>query len=252
VILGQNSDSLKALQMADVYNSIWQDQLLTMQLANQRVGINEVQSGSKIPSRTPGVTAMSFLQQVNRRFTPAFDSMKMCICGSLRQACYRYQERLKSGDEKAMAAIYSVLGYDDGNRVIELLRRESFDEHVDMELTASSASINREADKQSAIMLTNILAQYYQRTIELVILAANPQTPPEVAKIARKIADSAGEIIDRTIRTFDQVRDPGTFVVNVEEELNAIEATSQDQQALTQLMGMLGGEAPQIEYQGVQ
>ena len=250
-IQGESSDSLQALQMADVYNSIWQDQMLTMQLANQRVGINEVQSGSKIPSRTPGVTAMSFLQQVNRRFTPAFDSMKFCIVGSLRQACYRYQERLKSGDERAMAYIYNVLGYDDGNRVIEVLRRESFDEHVDMELTASSASINREADRQSAIMLTNMLGQYYQRTIEFIMLAVNPETPPEVAQVARKIADSAGEIIDRTIRTFDQVRDPGTFIVNIEEELNAIETTSGEQNALMQLMQVFGGqEAPQIEMQG--
>lgn len=243
------SKDFKSVEMADVYSSIWQDQILTMQLANQRVGINEVQSGAKIPSRTPGVTAMSFLQQVNRRFTPAFDSMKMCISGALRQACYRYQERLKSGDERAMAYIYNVLGYDDGNRVIDVLRRESFDEHVDMELTASSASINREADKQSAIMLTNILGQYYQRTIELIMLAVNPQTPPEVAKIARKIADSAGEIIDRTIRTFDQIRDPGTFIINVEDELNSIEMASGDQQALIQLMSALGQEAPQIEYQ---
>lgn len=244
------SKDFKALEMADVYNSIWQDQMLTMQLANQRVGINEVQSGAKIPSRTPGITAMSFLQQVNRRFAPAFDSMKACIAGALRQACYRYQERLKSGDKRAMATIYNILGYDDGNRVIEVLRRESFDEHVDMELTASSASVNREADRQSAIMLTNILGQYYQRTIELIMLAVNPETPPEVAKIAKKIADSAGEIIDRTIRTFDQVRDPGTFVIDVEEELNAIEASSADQQALGQLMGMLGQEVPQLEMQG--
>lgn len=239
------SKDFKALEMADVYNSIWQDQMLTMQLANSRVGINEVSQGSKIPSRTPGVTAMSFLQQVNRRFTPAFDSMKVCIAGALRQACYRYQERLKGGDQNAMAAIYNVLGYDDGNRVIDVLRRESFDEHVDMELTASSASINREADKQSAIMLTNILGQYYQRTIELIMLAVNPQTPPEVAKIARKIADSAGEIIDRTIRTFDQIRDPGTFIININDELSAIEQSSGDQQALGQLMGMLGGGGEQ-------
>lgn len=247
------SKDFRALEMADVYNSIWQDQMLTMQLANQRVGINEVQSGAKIPSRTPGVTAMSFLQQVNRRFAPAFDGMKMCISGALKQACYRYQERLKSGDEGAMAYIYNVLGYEDGNRVIDVLRRESFDEHVDMELTASSASVNREADRQSAIMLTNILGQYYQRTIELIMLAVNPQTPPEVAGIARKIADSAGEIIDRTIRTFDQVRDPGTFVIDVEEELNSIEQSSGDQQALMGLMQMLTGQqAPeQIEMQGV-
>ena len=232
---------LIGLQMADVYSSIWQDQMVTMQLANLRVGINDTSSGSNIPSRTPGITMMTAMQQTSKRFTPAFDGMKLCLAGALRQACYRYQERLLSGDEGAMATIYNVLGYEDGTRVINLLRRESFDEHVDVELTAATASINREADRQNAVMLTNILAQYYQRTIELVMLAANPQTPPEIAGLARKIANSAGEIIDRTIRTFDQVRDPSTFVLQIDTELNNIQATSQEQQALNPLMQLLGG-----------
>lgn len=234
-------EDLIGLQMADVYNSIWQDQMITMQLANQRVGISDMSRGAAPPSRTPGITMMSALQQVNKRFTPAFDSMKLCIAGSLRQACYRYQERLLAGDEYAMAVIYDILGYEDGSRVIKLLRRESFDEHVDVELTASDASANREQDRQNSIMLTNILSQYYQRTIELLLLAANPQTPPEVASVARKVAAAAGEMIDRTIRTFDQVRDPSTFIIEMTDELNSVEATSQDQQALSQLMTLLGG-----------
>jgi len=236
---------LEGLQMADVYNSIWQDQMITMQLANQRVGINDVSRPQEIPGRTPGITAMTFMQNVSRRFTPAFDSMKNCAAAALRQACYRYSERIKAGDNRAMQSIMDILGYEDGNRVINILRRDSFDEHVDMEMTAASASINKEQDRQNAIMLTNILGQYYQRTIELIMLASNPQTPPEVAQVARKVASSAGEIIDRTIRTFDQVRDPGTFIIEIEDELNSIEATSQDQQALGMLMGLLTGGGPQ-------
>lgn len=243
------SEDLIPLQMADVYNSIWQDQMVTMQLANQRVGINDVSQPSNIPSRTPGVTAMSFLQQVNRRFTPAFDSMRDAIGGAIRQACYRYSERLLSGDQKVTESIMGILGYEDGSRVINVLLRDTFDEAIDLELTAASASVNREADRQNAIMLTNILSQYYQRTLELVALAANPQTPPEVASVARKIADSASEVIDRTVRTFDQIRDPATFVVEIEEEINSIEQTAEQQQALGALMQMLGGGAaqPQLE-----
>jgi hypothetical protein len=242
-----STDSLKPLAMADVYNSIWQDQMMVIQLANQRVGINEGVSPQSVPSRTPGITTMSMLQQVNRRFTPAFDSMRLAISGAVMQCLYRYQERLLSGDKIAEATIFQVLGYTEGMRVIDLLANESFDEQVDVELTAASTSVNREADRQNAMMLTNILAQYYQRTLELVTIAANPETPPEVRSIATKIADAAGEVIDRTIRTFDQVRDPETFVVEVEEELNQLEATNgSPQMAMQQLMqGLLGGAGQQ-------
>lgn len=237
-------EDLIPLQMADVYSSIWQDQMVTMQLANQRVGISDVSRGSDIPSRTPGITAMTFLQQVNKRFVPAFDSIRGCIARSISQALYRYQERLLSGDSKAEASILNVLGYEDGLSVVRLLRNENFDEHIDVELTAASTAANREADRQSSIMLMNILGQYYQRTIELISIASNPETPPEVAAVARKISNASSEIIDRTIRTFDQVRDPGLFVVEVEEELNNIEQTSQQQQGLMQLMQLLGANNP--------
>jgi hypothetical protein len=232
---------LQSLQMADVYNSIWQDQAATMQLANQRVGINEVSQGSNIPSRTPGITAMSFIQQVNKRFVPAFDSMRACVSGAVSQALYRYQERLLAGDVNAEANILAVLGYKDGTAVINLLRDESFDEQVTVELTAASASVNREADKQNSMMLVNILSQYYQKTLELSILAANPQTPPEVRSVALKIVNAASEIIDRTIRTFDQVRDPSTFVIELENEINSLDVSAQEQQGLAQLIGVMGG-----------
>ena len=240
---GESADSLKPLQMADVYSSIWQDQMMVMQLANQRVGINDIGSPQQMPNRSPAMTTMTMLQQVNRRFTPAFDGMRFGIAGALRQCCYRYQERLLAGDQKAQAAIFQVLGYEDGSLVIDLLKNQAFDEHVDIELTASSASINKEADRQNAMLLTNILAQYYQRTLELITISANPETPPEVRAVANKIATSASEIIDRTIRTFDQVRDPETFIVSFEKELNKLEATGgSEQQALTQLFTTLAGQ----------
>jgi hypothetical protein len=73
------------------------------------------------------------------------------------------------------------------------------------------------------------------------MLASNPETPPEVASLARKIATSAGEMIDRTIRTFDQVRDPGAFIIEIDEELNSLETHAGDRQALAGLMQQLIG-----------
>ena len=242
-----STDDLVPLQMADVYTSIWQEQQVLMQLANQRVGISDTGSGADIPSRTPGVTAMTFLQQVNRRFTPAFDSMRSCISRSFGQCLYRYQERILAGDTSSEATIFQVLGYEAGMKVIRTLQNESFDEQVDIELTAASASINREADRQNAVMLTNILGQYYQRTLELISIASNPQTPPEVRSLARKIAEAGGEVIDRTIRTFDQIRDPATFVVEVESEMNQLEAQGgSPQMALQQIMGALAEQQQQL------
>jgi hypothetical protein len=248
--LADAQKSLQALTMADVYSSIYQDQMAVMQFANNRVGLNDVVSPGNVPNRTPAHTTMSMLQQVNRRFTPAFNSMRNCAASALTQCLYRYQERIMAGDDHAIADIYKVLGYDSGSLVLDILQNEDFGEFVDVELTAASASTNREADQQNSVMLTNLLGQYYQRTLELAALSANPQTPPQVREVAIKIAEAAGIAIERTMRTFDQVRDPQTFVIDVENELKQL---GQDvpvaQEVLMQLVGGLaqqGMEQPEL------
>lgn len=249
ITVSNPNEDLKALAMADTYPSAVYLQSLIMQLADNRVGtsaMSQPRPSQIMGSRTPGITALSLLQQVNRRFTPAFDGMRFAVANALKQCLYRYQERILAGDDKVAAHIITVLGTEDGQAVVQLLRNESFDEHVDMELTAASASINREADRQNAVMLFNLLAQYYQRTIELMMIASNPETPPQVQDVARKIATAAGEIIDRTMRTFDQVRDPASFIIDINEQIDQ-QVPSVPQEGIGQLLQMFGGggaEAP--------
>jgi len=242
-------NDLIAEQMADVYPSIMANQMLVMQLAERRVGANELApspKGQMFGSRLPGITALSLLQQVNKRFTPAFDGAKNAIAASLMQCMYRYQEKVLSNDIRVIEHIYSVLGVEDGSRVVAILAQPSFDENMVIELTAASASINREADRQNAMLLVQVLAGYYQRTLELVAIASNPQTPPEVKNVAMKIAEAAGEMIDRTIRTFDQVRDPALFVIDIEDEITST-MQNQPQDAVGQLLQMFAGGLGQAQ-----
>lgn len=240
-------EDLLALQMADIYPSTFQIQAQLMQLAERRVGVNEMSSprpSAIMGSRTPGITALTMMQQVNRRFTPAFDGMRRGLGGAVRQCMYRYQEKVLADSAEVKAHIVRVLGEEDGMRVIGVLSDQNFDESMTMELTASNPSTNREADRQNAVMLTNILERYYSQAIQLVMLSANPQVPQPVRDVAGKIAEKAEAVIDRVIRTFDQVRDPATFTLDISEELMAFEQQMQPEalQGLAQLMGA-GGQA---------
>jgi len=240
VIEMDDPDSLKPEQMGEVYSSIFSAQAVVMQLAERRVGVNEVSNPNQgqLGNRTPGITALSMIQQFNKRFTPAFGAMRRAFAGAVKQALYRYQEQVLSGKSKVMAHIVRILGIQDGYRVISLLRNEDFDEGMVVELTASSATVNKEAERQATFQLVGILAQYYQRTLELITVASNPQTPPAVADVAKQIAESAGEVIERTLRTFDQVRDPSLFVIEMEEAIDAAVA-DRPRQAMLQLLPML-------------
>lgn len=237
---------LEPVAMADIYPSMGALQAFPISMAERRIGINDMSAprpSAVLGSRTPGITALAMQQSTNRRFTPAFDAMRFATAGAVKQCLYRIQERLLAGDKKLEEHLTQVLGVTDGFHVVALLKRPGFEHEVEIELTASSTTINRDVERQNALLLVNLLGQYYQKSLELVTIAASPQTPAPVKDAAKKIAAAATEIIDRTLRTFDQVRDPAQFLIDVEAELDATKDVSQ--QGIATLMQMLTGGGQQ-------
>lgn len=237
----QDPQNFDAIQIADVYPSSAQAEALTMALAERRVGINDMsmQPSQIASSRTPATTATSLLNQVNRRFTPAFDSMRQGTAAAMKQCLYRIQERLLAGDKDVETWLIQILGAEKAGRVIALLRKDTFDDAVEVVLTASTASANRDAERQNAIVLVNLLGNYYQKALELAMIAANPQTPPAVVEVATKIASAASEMIQRTIRTFDSISDPDRFIVDMGETLDKLQVNQQGLAGLAQMMASM-------------
>lgn len=251
------NNDIKELRLSDVYASLPNLQALITGLAERRVGINDVnlpRPSQVIGSRTPGITTMSMLQQVNKRFTPAFDSVRMATSGCVEEAIMRYSEKIRDGDGQVLEYLNELLGEQDASLVAEILSKPNFLQRVAVQLTASSASVNREADRQNAVMLVNLLGQYYDKALQLVQIASDPMTSEPVREVAKRIAVAAGEVIERTIRTFDQVRDPQTFVVQIDDAIDAAGEQATNEQMLglyTQIVnggvGSLtggGGSAP--------
>jgi hypothetical protein len=241
-VVTAEAGEVEGLQMADVYSSGPAAISLLTQLADHRVGVNAMSQprpSQIMGSRTPGITAISLLQQVNRRFTPAFDDMKQATAGAVKQCLFRYGEQIKAGDHESIDYIMKVMGDEDGALVVDALRADDFANNIILELTASSTAANKESDRQNSVMLVNLLAQYYQKALELVMIASNPQVPEPVREVARKIADASSNIIERTLRTFDNVRDPTTFIVEMDAELDKAAAAASD--PMNQLMTMMSG-----------
>jgi hypothetical protein len=241
-------EDLIGLQMADTYESAPQALAVTMQFIERRIGTNAASGGrpqASFGSRTPGITALSMLQQVTRRFTPAFDAMRGALSRSIVQCIWRYRERVLADDKQVITKLAKILGPDDGALVVQVLRQDDFQSAVEIELTASSASVNRDQDRQSMIILgTQVLGPYYQRVIELAMLASNPQLPPEVREVIGKVARATADGIDQIVRTFDQVRDPQLLAVSIISDLEAMQQNLAQQQQIMQLMQMLGGQPP--------
>lgn len=252
VIKLPNVDDLVELQMTTAHTpAAALHEQGVMALAERRVGTGELSNprpSNLLSSRTPGITALTAMQTVNRRFTAAFDQMRLMGARAIHQCFLRYRERILVEGRRGPAAenIIKVLGPERAMPLIAALKADDFREAVSVEFTASSALVNQMQERQDAVQLVNILSQYYSNVLQMMTIAAAPETPDPVREVAKKIASAGGEAIERTIRTFDKVRDPRTFIVDVNQEVDALAGPMQGD-ILTQLGAILGqgvGAAP--------
>lgn len=228
VINVNDMDAFKELQMSTVHTpaaAMVEQSILS--LAERRVGTGELANprpSNLLSSRTPGITAMTAMQTVNRRFTAAFDQMRFMGADAVKQCYMRYRERILVEGERGPAAtnIRKIVGPERGAILVSALKAADFHENVLVEFTASSALVNQQAERQDALQLVNILSQYYSNVLQMMTIASAPETPDPVKEVARKIATAGGEAIERTIRAFDTVRDPQQFIIDVNQEIDQL------------------------------
>lgn len=247
--------SVQGVAMADTWPSAPAALQTTVAFAERRSGINELQSGAGggvVGTRTPGITALSMLQQQNERFGPAFDGAKNMVANSVKQALFRYQERLLANDFDAETDIMRLMGEQDGSMVVELLRDKNFDDAVAVELTSSSTNVNRETARQNWIMLIQTLVSLYEKIIPLAQMIESPEVGPLTKEASKQLLTKVNEMIDRLVRTFDQVRDPGTLQLSLENEIAEFEQQMAQQQALSQMMQQIMMAGQQAEQMGGQ
>ena len=238
---------IKAVAMADTYPSMPQALQATIQFAERRVGVGELSGqrpNSILGTRTPGITALTALQKSNERFGPAFDSARFAIAAAVRQAIFRYQERLLAQDESTITDVMDMMGIERGRLLIDLLTDRRFDDSISVELTASTAQVNREADRQNWILLNQAVMSIGERQFQLAMALDNPQIGPVAKDVARQLAEVSRELLERVYRTFDNVRDPAALLVDIEASIAQAEQ-QQDPQGLQQLGELLSGAIDQ-------
>ena len=253
----ESTDDIKELRLADVYPSALMGLQQVIQAAERRVGVSgDFSGGATSPrllgTRTPGITAMTAMQQVNRRFAPAFDGLRLNTAAAVRQCLWRYAERVRMGgasENYVSEHLERLLGPRGAVNVIELLREDDFERCVAVEFTAVSASINREADRQNALLVMQTQDSYFRQIKEAAMLMAQPGLPPLVHGVLRKVLDAGNISMDQFLRTFDHVRNPQRMLVDLGDEISEAEGGAADamaegeaaKQIVSQVMGAFSG-----------
>jgi hypothetical protein len=216
VVAVSRTDEFSGEAMADVYPSSTAAEAMTTAYAERRSGISEQQAAAgRMGTRTPGFAAMSYMQAANRRFTPPFRNMRNCLGAAIMQCLYRIQERVRANDKAAIEDVLKVLGDERGPRFLELC--SNVDDLIDAfecQITATSVSINREADRQSMLMLMNLWQSWQKQRLELAQFGAMAPTP-QLKQLAEAIDRSAIQLLKRFLKSFEQLSDVDRYLAEI-------------------------------------
>jgi hypothetical protein len=183
-----------------------QEEQLSLGLAQQRVGISDMNSGqmSSPMGRAAATTVLSLLQEgaTRREFTT--DEIRSALSEQGLQILELYQthglpdpadphspETILAGDEEAAAGVRALFEQQDSIRGL-----------VGLRINVATAAVNREIEKQSTMQLFQLVNGYMQQVLGLTPILANPQIPTQVKEAAVQGVKGLDVLMRRVFQAF--------------------------------------------------
>jgi len=190
-------------QLGEVYPSSQADEQLTIRLAEQRVGINDVNQGQITPpiGRATATTVMAQLQEGTRRFDLNTSELRKGMGEQAIQICELYQTHGLPAPDEANSP-EQVLDPQDAiltRQVIE--QTDQIRGLVALKLNISTAAVNKEIEKQSSIQLFQMVMGYYQQILQLMPMMFQPGVPPQMIEMVQKVISGADKMMKQVFQS---------------------------------------------------
>src|SRR4029077_11138369 len=189
------------LPMADVYPSMRQLETSCLAYAERRSGVADYQLGREsnvLGNRATATGTLALIQEGNRRFDLNVRDVRQCL-GEVGKKLL-----LLNAQFRPQGMAYFVKG-SDGELVEKALDLpdEFVADGIGIELTASTATINREIEKQGLMAMFGTLTQYYQQLLQISQVTMTPTTPPPIQQLALEMADGARYLMSMIVQTYE-------------------------------------------------
>jgi hypothetical protein len=195
------SRDVVTLPMADIYPSMQQLEQSCLAYSERRSGIADYQLGresSTVGNRATATGTLALIQEGNRRFDLNVRDIRECL-GDVGKKLL-----LLNAQFRPSGMAYFVKGSD--GKLVETafnLPEDFIADGIGIELTASTATINREIEKQGLMAMMGQLSQYYQQLLQISGVAMNPATPPPIQQLALQMADGARYLMSMIVQTYE-------------------------------------------------
>jgi len=200
-IIVDDPDDIRAESLGTPTTFPFEEERIALDLAERRSGVSPpmIGYGAGAMGGKRGVyTAsgtLSMLQEGNMRTDMNIMDIRSAITRAARICLKSYHiggvhEKLleKFGPERSQRILQQIQNYP----------------KLQMDLTASNASLNREVEKQTSTMLAQTMQQYYQQVIQLVqMMQQFQQTNPQMFQFLSSIYDGSRVLMHNILRSFE-------------------------------------------------
>ena len=190
-----------AVSMGESLQTMRDLELSALAYSERASGVSDPQLGREaqtLGSRATATGTLALIQEGNRRFDLNVRDIRD-VLSFVGQRTLELNQMFRP-----KGAAFFVQGADGRytEQALDLPAEFSISK-LAVELTASTATINREVEKQSLIALMGITGQYYERLTQAAMVLANPQIPGEIKELIVKESQGAKLLMDRIVQAFD-------------------------------------------------
>lgn len=189
-------DDVETFQLGEIYPSSYSNEHQTLQYAQQRSGVNELNLGMPQVG-TPGTATaeMSRVQESNKKFDFIYGNVKRLT----NEIIVDVAAQLQQFGPKEIAYFDNV---DGGNLVKKFLELppKLIKEGIVVTITAAGQKENKMLDRQNWTQISQMLTQYYTQLIQLAQMTGDKET---VALLEQRAKQGATEAMRQILESFD-------------------------------------------------
>ena len=177
-------------------------EMQALMYAERASGVSDYQLGRESnvgASRATATGTLAIIQEGNRRFDLNIRDMRDALSDVGRRLLELNQIFRPRG------VVYWVQG-EEGRMTEAVLNLppEFSASKLAVELTASTATVNRAVEKQELIALMGLTERYHQGMANIAMVLFNPQVPPQAKEYFIKASQGATMLMRRVVQAFDQ------------------------------------------------
>lgn len=208
---------VEPIKMGTPFDSTLIDEQATVSYARERTGVNDYMRGTASPHTgySTATTTIELLQQAAKRIDQTLREIRIALGESATRLVELYQQFNQGGKE------FFVMGQKDGAMVHQILSfpPELMRYSMGIEVTATSAALNREVEIRTNSLILQMVTQFNQQMLGWMQIILNPQIPQPLRTLAYQSMVGSTILMKRQM-DLHGVQDIDMIVPDVREALN--------------------------------